>query len=77
MVTVHMIPNLEEAIEVIMESIETGDTSSLDRIRAKSLVKKIDVIRNQYNTQLHLLRNKYGPKLTEAVEELNKIISKS
>ena len=77
MVTVHMIPNLEEVIEVIMRAIETDDTSSLDRIQAESLVKKIDILRTQYNTQLKLLRNEYGPKLTEAIEALNKIISKS
>ena len=77
MVTVHMIPNLEEAIKVIMRTIETGDIPSLDRIQAKALVNKIDILRIQYNTQLNLLRNEYGPKLTEAIEALNKIISKS
>lgn len=77
MVTIHTVPNLKEAIELIINSIETGDTSSLDAIQAEALIRKIDKLRTQYNDQLNSLRDEYGPKLAEAMQKLNDIISRS
>ena len=75
MANIQLIPNLEETLEVILQAIRNGDTESLNLMKAENLVKEIDKLRGQYNSQLEQLRAYYGPKFHENLSELRRILS--
>lgn len=70
---IQLIPDLERTLQTLVDAMNHNNIESLNLMKAKHLVEEIDKLRIQYNYQLSELRQYYGPKFLQNLNELKQL----